>query len=107
MGPRISADPHEMKTLVAEAKRAHAALGTRRRVLSVDEVSKRAVMRRSIVSARAVPAGKAIEPDDLTFRRPGTGLTPNLARVLFGLKAAHDIAEDTVVSIDDFVSAGN
>ena len=103
----ISADPPEMKSLVAEAKRIYSALGTRRRVLSEDEASKRVVMRRSIVSARAIPAGRAITADDLTYRRPGSGLAPNLAPVLIGLKAARDIAEDTLVSIDDFVSAGS
>lgn len=97
----MSADPAEMAALVRDAKRAHAALGSARRNLSQEEQAKRAVMRRSIVSARAIPVGKPIEEADLTFRRPGTGLEPNLAPTLIGRVGSRDIPEDTVLRLED------
>jgi len=101
----MSADPDEMRKVVEGAHRAYVALGSRRRVVSEEERRTADALRRSIISARSIPAGKAVEEDDLTFRRPGTGLAPNLAPLLIGLRAARDIPGDIVLSLDDFVQA--
>jgi N-acetylneuraminate synthase len=97
----ISADPAEMQSLAEGVARVHAALGQRRRVLSQAELEKRSVMRRSIVAARSIPAGKVIEQKDLTYRRPGTGLSPALAGFIVGMKAIRDIEEDALLCNED------
>lgn len=97
----LSADPPEMAALVRDARRAHAAVGTPRRAVSEAEAKMRPIMRRSIVSARAIPRGQRIEQADLTYRRPGTGLPPNLTHALLGLPAARDIPADTRLSLED------
>ncbi len=97
----ISADPAEMQLLVEGARRVHAALGHRRRVLSVAEIEKRQVMRRSIVAARRIPAGKVIEPEDLTYRRPGTGISPVLTDFIVGMKAVRDVEEGELLCNED------
>jgi N-acetylneuraminate synthase len=98
----MSADPAEMEIITRGAHRIHAALGTARRTVGPEEMARRPSYRRSIVSARNIRAGQTIGPDDLTFRRPGSGLEPNFAAVLVGLVARHDIAADTVLKLTDF-----
>jgi len=53
--------------------------------------------RRSLVAARKIPAGKAIEAADLTWKRPGRGIDPRDFDQLLDKIAAHDIAQDTVL----------
>lgn len=49
-------------------------------------------VRRSIVAARRIAAGEEITHDDLTFKRPGTGISPLDIRRVVGRKAERDFA---------------
>jgi N-acetylneuraminate synthase len=53
--------------------------------------------RRSLVSARQIPAGHIIEAADLTWKRPGKGIDPRDFDRLLGKKACLDIHEDTIL----------
>ncbi len=97
----MSADPEEMKALVSDAHRIYMALGSERRVLSGNEVDMKAAMRRSIVAAADIPSGKIITTDDLTYRRPGTGMDPNLSEIIIGMSACNNIPEDSLLKWED------
>jgi len=97
----MSSDPAEMGSLVSDARRIHVALGSSRRILSEKEKNMRTAMRRSVVSARDIPAGKVIEPSDLTYKRPGTGLEPNWGSSLIGMRAMKDIPADSLIRLQD------
>ena len=53
--------------------------------------------RRSLVAAKNIPAGKAIEKSDLTWKLPAHVISPRCYDEVLGLKARADIAEDTVL----------
>jgi N-acetylneuraminate synthase len=53
--------------------------------------------RRSLVAAKAIPAGKKIEESDLTWKRPAHGISPKFMVDLIGQTASNDIEEDTVL----------
>jgi len=53
--------------------------------------------RRSLVAARSIPAGKTIIADDITWKRPGSGIDPRDYELVLGKTALKDIAEDTVL----------
>lgn len=53
--------------------------------------------RRSIVSAVDIPAGTVITEEMLTYKRPGTGISPTRMHELLGARAAGDIPEDTIL----------
>jgi sialic acid synthase SpsE len=57
--------------------------------------------RRSIVVARAVKAGQVLSPDDLTCKRPGSGVSPQHWDEVIGLRAARDLAPDDVLQWRD------
>jgi sialic acid synthase SpsE len=73
----------------------------RKRPLASEELS-RANARRSLVAARAIPAGKVVESDDVTWKRPGKGIDPRDHGRLIGRVAAADIAEDAVLQWNMF-----
>lgn len=53
--------------------------------------------RRSIVSACDIKAGTIITEDMLTFKRPGTGISPTRINEIIGKKALCDIPDDTIL----------
>jgi sialic acid synthase SpsE len=57
--------------------------------------------RRSIVLQRPVAKGAALSADDLTCKRPGTGISPSLWDEIVGRRAAQDLPEDHILGWDD------
>ena len=53
--------------------------------------------RRSLVANRNIPAGKIIDKDDLTWKRPAGGISPRHYYEVLGMAARADIEEDTVL----------
>jgi N-acetylneuraminate synthase len=64
------------------------------------ESSSRRQARRSIVAANDIAKGKSITSDDLTFKRPGTGIYPSEIDNVIGKTAKIDISEDTLLDYD-------
>ncbi len=61
------------------------------------ELTARKNARRSIVSAVDIQKGTLITEEMVTFKRPGTGISPAGLPELVGRAAAQDIAEDTIL----------
>jgi len=57
--------------------------------------------RRSIVLNRAVRAGARLQAEDLTVKRPGTGVSPLFWDHVIGQAAARDLAEDEILAWQD------
>ena len=55
------------------------------------------IARRSLVANRNIPAGKIIDKDDLTWKRPAGGISPRHYYEVLGMTARADIEEDTVL----------
>ena len=66
-----------------------------------DEEPARRHARRSLVTARAVPAGRTITPEDLTWKRPAHGISPRCYDEVLGMRARRDLPEDTVLTWPD------
>ena len=66
------------------------------------ESSARKEARRSIVTIRDIKKGEIISGDDLTFKRPGTGISPAQIGDVVGKTAKCDISEDTLIEYDMF-----
>lgn len=98
---RVSADFNDLKVLVKESKRISEAVGEFRRVLSDEEVEKRNVMRRSIVAKNKIKKGQTIKKEDITFKRPGTGLKISFSDYIIGSKAKRDIEPDELIFLKD------
>ena len=98
----ISADPSEMRMIVEQSKLVNIALGTFNRTVSATEDIKKLKFRRSIVAACDLIEGQVIGKDDITSKRPGTGMPADLADYLVGRTIKRDIKFDTLLKWEDF-----
>ena len=64
------------------------------------ESSARREARRSIVITKDVKCGEIISRNILTFKRPGTGISPSQIDEVIGKKVVRDIPEDTLLDWD-------
>ena len=97
----ISAEPEEFSTLTTEGTKAFEALGSSVRTVSEAELEKRRSFRRSIVTRRSLPEGHVLREEDLTAKRPGTGIAPDDMRVVVGRVLARTVGEDELLSWAD------
>jgi N-acetylneuraminate synthase len=97
MDNQMAMEPAEFGSMVSSCRSAWRSLGARQRVVSEAELAQRSVMRRSVVTLRAIAAGEVIRLEDLDFKRPGDGLSPEHVNLVIGKTAAVDIAADEVI----------
>lgn len=93
---QICLSPEQMQACVSMAQEVWKSISNKEKVLASDELIDRSVMRRSIVSSRKILKGDIISSDDISFKRPGTGIAPSLAETVIGKIAAQDIDIDVL-----------
>jgi len=96
----ISADPEELKIICEESKNVSRSLGSYHRTVSQAEEEKKKKFRRSIVVNKDLPKGHVLSQDDLTSKRPGTGISPDMSEVLIGRELIVDVEEDSLLYWD-------
>jgi N,N'-diacetyllegionaminate synthase len=97
----ISADPPELRTIVSDGLNVFRALGSTQRTVSEAEMEKRVKFRRSLIAKRALPRGHALSIEDLDYKRPATGISPDELGYALGRRLAADVQEDQVIRWDD------
>ena len=93
-----SMEPREFAELVKKIRNLEKALGQSGKTLTPMEAKNALGMKRSITSTQLIKRGTTIQLDMLTFKRPATGLHPNLLNKVIGKRAAKDISPDTFLS---------
>jgi len=101
---KASATIEEFTAMVAVLRRVEVALGSPEKRFSEDEAGIRRMARKSIVAARAIPAGTVITAEDVTYKRPGTGFPPTDRSRVIGRLAGRDIAADRVILPEDLAA---
>lgn len=76
--------------------------GMRNKQPLICESPARKQARRSIVAFKDIKKGEKITADDLTFKRPGTGISPSEMDDVVGKMAIEDISEDTLLDYTMF-----
>ena len=90
-------DKEDLKLFKQNLSRTFEILGSFK-VSSLDsEEPARKNARRSLVAKRDIPAGKVVEYDDLTWKRPAHGVSPKFVNEIIGRKASIDIKEDEII----------
>ena len=95
---RASLEPDELRTLVSGVRTVEAALGHGRKEPAPCEAETVAVSRKSIVTARDIPAGTIITRELIVMKCPGAGLPPSMLGQIVGRIAAQDIPADTLLT---------
>ncbi len=76
-----------------------AALGNADKQPTPSELPNREVARKSIVAARAIARGEELTEENLTTKRPGTGISPMRWEELIGTRAIRDFQPDELIEI--------
>lgn len=97
----ISADPGELRTIAEEGRHVFDSLGDFPRTVTDAEMQKRQKFRRSLVARHALSLGHVLTEEDLTSKRPGSGISPGEMRYVLGRRLADDIEEDHVIRWGD------
>jgi sialic acid synthase SpsE len=96
----LSVDPPEFRALVDGIRSIESALGSPVKGLEPLEKEAWLYARRSVTSARAIPKGAVVSREMLTYKRPGTGISPRFFEMVVGRVARMDIPDDTTLSWD-------
>jgi sialic acid synthase SpsE len=96
-----SIEPNELTKLVKGLREVELGLGTTRRVFYEKEIGQRKVHRRSIVVKEPIKEGETLTMQNLTLKRPGTGIKPKYLDSLIGMKALNDCKVDTLLKWSD------
>ena len=99
---KVSATKDEMMVIVNGAKRINDALGSFR-ISAPESDEKKAEFRRSIVITRDIKAGEIILVDDLDYKRPGTGIKPEMTDFVVGMKVNKNLAFDHILVKEDLI----
>jgi N-acetylneuraminate synthase len=95
-------DEHDARRLFQQLSLVCELLGPddRKAPLQSEEPARR-YARRSLVTTRALRAGTVLDESTLTYKRPGTGISPAHWDDVIGMRAAHDLPEDHVMQWAD------
>jgi N-acetylneuraminate synthase len=94
---QASLEPHELKAMVDAIRNVERALGDGIKRPSPSELKNKAVARKSLVASRAIRAGEFFSPDNITTKRPGTGISPMRWDQVIGRPASRDFAADELI----------
>lgn len=99
---KVSATPDEMKIICQESKRVHTAMGSFR-VSSVENQERKSEFRRSIVLTRKMKAGEIISQEDIDYKRPGTGISPEFSDFIIGRTVKKNLSYDHIITQEDLI----
>lgn len=96
---KASLSVQELAAMVAAVRHTEAALGSGKKAVSASEAKNKPVARKSIVAARPIQKGEVFTAENLTTKRPGTGVSPMRWHQVLGLAAKRDFEEDEPIEL--------
>jgi N,N'-diacetyllegionaminate synthase len=100
-GPDHSAslEPDELTALVKAVRNIDTAMGSGVKEISESEKENIDVVRKSVVASCEIKKGEILTVENLTTKRPGTGISPNHWDELIGSVAKKDFSKDDLIVI--------
>jgi len=101
IGPdhKASLEPAELKGMVKAIRNIEKTLGGRIKKPSPSELKNKPIARKSIVAARCIQRGEIFTEENLTVKRPGTGISPMRWDEVVGKKASRNFNEDEIICL--------
>ena len=97
---RASLEPDELKAMVSAIRHVEIALGNGSKTRSASESNNASVARKSIVAKKRIKQGESFTEENITVKRPGTGISPMMWYEVLQKKADRDYEEDCIISKD-------
>ncbi len=96
---KASLEPAELKAMVSGIRKIELALGSKEKKPSETEMKNRLVARKSIVAKTFIKAGEVLSVNNITTKRPGSGINPMLWNDVIGSIAIRDFEEDELIEL--------
>lgn len=97
---KASLEPSELVQMVRSIRNIEQALGNGIKTPSASEIKNKTIARKSIVAAKNLEQGHVIREEDLTAKRPGTGISPMQISSVIGKKLKRNIQEDELLTFE-------
>ncbi|EMF80423.1 N-acetylneuraminate synthase [Leptospira weilii serovar Topaz str. LT2116] len=96
---KASLEPSELKVMVQSIRNIEQSLGDGIKRPSKSESKNIVIARKSIVASSRIKAGEFFTFNNLTTKRPGSGISPMRLNEVIGLKAKRDFSEDELIEL--------
>ena len=97
---KASLEPEELKAMVSAIRNIEKAVGgDGTKHISDSERKNIAIARKSIVAAKDIKKGESLTEENLTVKRPGTGISPMRWEEVIGTKAIRDFNEEDLIEL--------
>jgi N,N'-diacetyllegionaminate synthase len=96
---KASLEPAELREMIKSIRNLEMALGDGVKVPSVGEMSNREIARKSLVASREIKAGDFFSEENLTAKRPGTGISPMRWDEIIGARSPRDFSENELIEL--------
>lgn len=94
-----SLEPKELKEMIKAIRNIEKALGSSKKEPTASEQKNILVARKSIVAKREIKKGETFTENNITVKRPGTGISPMRWFEIIGMKAKRSFKEDEMIEI--------
>jgi N,N'-diacetyllegionaminate synthase len=94
---KASLEPDKLKEMVENIRCVEAALGTGVKEPAPSEIKNMAIARKSIVAKTKIKKGEVYTPENITTKRPGSGISPMRWHEILGMCANRDYEEDELI----------
>jgi N,N'-diacetyllegionaminate synthase len=94
---KASLEPDEFKGMVAAIRNIEKALGDGFKRPSPSEVKNKSIARKSLVATQPIKTGELFSTDNITAKRPGTGISPMRWDEVLGQAAQKDYEKDDLI----------
>lgn len=96
---KASLEPDELAQMVASIRNIEKSLGSALKTPSPSELKNKSIARKSIVAATTITAGELFSTDNLTVKRPGSGISPMRWDEVIGQKARKNFEADDLIEL--------
>jgi len=96
---KASLEPDELKAMVSAIRNVEIALGDGIKRLTPSEARNKPVARKSLVASKSIKVGEVLSAENITTKRPGTGISPMTWDAVMGRKAVRDFTVDELIEL--------
>ena len=75
------------------------ALGSTLKIPSPSEIKNKVLIRKSIVASKRIKPGEIFDYENITFKRPGSGLSPMMIDELIGKISTKEYKKDDLICL--------
>ena len=96
---KASLEPSDLKSMITAIRNIEVAMGNGIKRPTPSEAKNIPIVRKSIVARKAIQTGEIFKTENLTTKRPGTGISPMRFDEVLGTRACRNFAEGDLIEL--------